>query len=72
MDDWPRSINGFIGKYNIDASIWGWFFADSMEKLSKIYEPTKNDQLRLTADTIKKAVYEKLLDPSDNLFKDLL
>lgn len=30
MDDWPRSFNGIKSKYNIDASMWGWLFADSM------------------------------------------
>jgi len=30
MDDWPRSNNGIKSKYNIDASIWAWFFADGM------------------------------------------
>jgi hypothetical protein len=43
MDDWPRSISGFIGKYNIDASIWGWFFAEGMEKLSRVYDPSKTE-----------------------------
>ena len=35
MDDWPRTIPGHIGKYNVDASAWAWFFADSMSKMSK-------------------------------------
>jgi mannosyl-oligosaccharide glucosidase len=39
MDDWPRSSNGVKSKFNIDASMWGWFFADSMQKLSSIYDP---------------------------------
>jgi hypothetical protein len=72
MDDWPRTISGYIGKYNIDASLWGWFFADAMEKLSRVYEPQKNDQFRLTAESIKKAINEKLRDPEDFLYKDLL
>lgn len=72
MDDWPRTISGYIGKYNIDASLWGWFFADSMEKLSRVYEPQKTDQFRLTAESIRRSINEQMLDPSDNIYKDLL
>lgn len=41
MDDWPRTISGFISKYNIDACMWGWLFSDSLEKLSRIYDPSR-------------------------------
>lgn len=44
MDDWPRSANGFKSKYNIDASAWAWLFAESMHKLSAIYDPQHKDQ----------------------------
>lgn len=72
MDDWPRSIYGFIGRYNVDASAWAWFFASSMEKLSRTYEPNLTKQFRLTAQSISKAMNQKLLDPSDLIYKDLL
>lgn len=72
MDDWPRSIQGYIGKYNVDASAWAWYFADSMERLSKVYEPSLHIQFKVEADRIKKAMNEHLLDASDHIYKDLL
>jgi len=46
MDDWPRSMKGYIGLYNVDASMWAWFFSDSMEKLSRTYEPESNESYK--------------------------
>jgi len=31
MDDWPRADpDGWVSKYNLDCSSWGYFFADAM------------------------------------------
>ncbi|CAD8112954.1 unnamed protein product [Paramecium sonneborni] len=72
MDDWPRSHNGLKSKYNIDASMWGWLFADSMQKLAAIYDPQKSNQFHQTAEMIKKSIYKYHFDPDDKIFKDVL
>ncbi len=72
MDDWPRSMKGYIGLYNVDASMWAWFFSDSMEKLSRTYEPESNESYKQIASDIKKSINELLLDQNDRIYKDLL
>lgn len=43
-----------------------------MEKLSRIYDPSRFEQFHLMTDSIKKAINEALWDKSDKIYKDLL
>jgi mannosyl-oligosaccharide glucosidase len=73
MDDWPRYESGYVSKYNIDAACWGYMFANSMAQLAATYDNANvTAHFKSLAATIKKNIYDTMLDPHDLLFKDLL
>lgn len=75
MDDFPRNIGDYVGKYNIDASVWGFFFTDAMLNLASTYENIDSEFIKVLKNRsteIKNNISSKLLNPKDFLFKDKL